>query len=119
MENTGMEYICRQEKESLILEPEDYPGDEWSTILKVFGMEEAERIVISDYKFEAYGRTRIAITDEQWNKAVEHLNTYIVEYASIGWAGQFGLNGILVPLKKRYDKGERTRELYDAMMEVE
>lgn len=58
MENTDMEYICRQEKEPLILEPEDYPGDEWSTILKVFGMEEAERIVISDYKFEAYGRTR-------------------------------------------------------------
>ena len=51
-----MEYICKKAKEQLILEPEDYPGDEWTTILKIFGMEEAERIVISDYKFEAYGK---------------------------------------------------------------
>ena len=60
-----------------------------------------------------------SITDEEWDKAIAHLNMYIVEYASIGWAGQFGLNGVLVPLKKRFDKGERTRELYDAMMNVE
>ena len=53
-----MEYICEKAKERLVLEPEDYPGDEWTTILKIFGMEEAERIVISDYKFEAYGKVR-------------------------------------------------------------
>lgn len=51
-----MKYICEQIEEMLILEPEDYPGDEWATILKIFGMEEAERIVISNYKFEAYGK---------------------------------------------------------------
>lgn len=39
----------------LILEPEDWSEDEWATILKVFGMEEAERIVLSDYTLEAYG----------------------------------------------------------------
>lgn len=114
-----MEYICKNYKEPLILEPEDYTVDEWSTILKILGMDEAERIVISDYKFEAYGVSSISITDEQWNEAIEHLNTYILEYASIGWAGQFGLNGVLAPLKKRYESGERTRELYDAMMRVE
>lgn len=51
-----MEYICEKIKEPLILEPEDYPGDEWTTILKIFGMEEAERIVVSDFKLEAYGK---------------------------------------------------------------
>ena len=114
-----MQYICEQVKEQLILEPEDYPGDELLTILKIFGMEEAERIVISDYKFEAYGKVRVAITAEQWEKAIAHLNTYIVEYASIGWPGQFALHGVLVPLKKRFESGERTRELYDAIMKVE
>ena len=115
-----MQYIYYETaKEPLVLEPEDYPGDEWATILKIFGMEDADRIVISDYKFEAYGKPRVLITDEQWNQAIEHLNTYIIEYASIGWPGQFGLHGVLVPLKKRFEKGERTRELYDAIMAVE
>ena len=43
----------------------------------------------------------------------------IVEYASIGWAGSLGLNGVLVQLKKRYEDGERTQELYDAIMDCE
>lgn len=42
----------------LILEPEDYTEDEWKTILKIFGMEEAERIVVSNYTFEAFGRKK-------------------------------------------------------------
>lgn len=56
-----MEYIQRfysEAWEQLILEPEDYSEDEWKTILKIFGMEEAERIVISDYTFEACGREK-------------------------------------------------------------
>jgi hypothetical protein len=114
-----MEYICEQIEEPLILEPEDYPGDEWSIILKIFGMEEAERIVISNYKFEAYGKCEVIITEEQWGEAIEHLNTYIIEYANIGWAGQAGLYGVLVPLKKRFENGERTRKLYDEIMSVE
>ena len=44
--------------EQLILEPEDYTEDEWKAILKVFGMECAERIVISHYAFEAWGRKK-------------------------------------------------------------
>ena len=47
-----------QDWDQLILEPEDYTEDEWKTILKVFGMEEAERIVISNYRFEAWGRKK-------------------------------------------------------------
>ena len=58
MNHDEMKYICEQVKEPLILDPIDYSDDEWSTILKIFGMEKAERIVISDYKFEAYGKVR-------------------------------------------------------------
>lgn len=114
-----MERICEYPTEMLVLEPEDYTEDEWNTILKIFGMEKADRIVISDYKFEAYGEPRRTITKEEWDKAIEYLNMLIVEYASIGWAGQFGLNGVLVPLKKRYDGGERTSALYDEIMQAE
>lgn len=58
-------------------------------------------------------------TEEEWGKAIEYLNALIVEYASIGWAGRFGLDGVLIPLKKRYDSGERSKALYDAIMECE
>lgn len=66
-----------------------------------------------------YGENNDKITDEQWKEAIHYLNMVIAEYASIGWTGQFGLQGVLIPLKKRFDKGERTRELYDAIMKVE
>ena len=41
--------------EQLVLEPEDWTEDEWKTILKLFGLENAERIMISDYTLKAYG----------------------------------------------------------------
>ena len=56
-----MEYIKKQVTEALILEPEDYAEDEWNTILKIFNMKEADRVVISDYTFEAYG-----VENEVW-----------------------------------------------------
>jgi hypothetical protein len=42
----------------LILEPEDYTEDEWKTICKVFGMKEADRIVVSNYTLEAWGEKK-------------------------------------------------------------
>ena len=60
-----------------------------------------------------------SITDEQWKEAENNLNFYISEYAAIGSSGMFGLYGVLVPLKNRFDKGERTKELYDEMMGLE
>ena len=50
-----MKCIFEKSKEPLILEPEDWSPEEWATIEKIFGMKKAERIVISDYKFEAFG----------------------------------------------------------------
>lgn len=48
-------YSCIKEDEPLILEPDDWSVEEWKTIEKLFGMEEAERIVVSDYTLETYG----------------------------------------------------------------
>ena len=48
-------YLKEEPAEPLILEPEDWSPEEWKTILKLFGMESADRIKISDYAFEAYG----------------------------------------------------------------
>lgn len=39
----------------IVLEPCDWTEDEWKTILKLFGMTEAERITVKDYTLEAYG----------------------------------------------------------------
>lgn len=116
-----MKYIVDDSipKEPLILEQEDWTYEEWSTILKIFGMEVAERIKISDYKFEAWGIAKVVISPEDWKKAKEHLDLYISEYAMLGPTGRFGLMGVLWPLKERYDKGERSLDLYNSMMEVE
>lgn len=53
-----------------------------------------------------------------WENAKNILYMWIAEYADLGWAGQFGLNITLLPLKRRFDAGERTQELYDAIMAV-
>lgn len=54
-----------------------------------------------------------------WERAKTYLNSLIAEYAAIGWAGQFGLNIVLLPLKRRFDGGERTQALYDEIMQCE
>lgn len=53
-----MGYIKNKIIEPLILEPEDWSKEEWSIILKLFGMTEADRIVVSNYTFEAYGKQK-------------------------------------------------------------
>ena len=60
-----------------------------------------------------------SVSEEEWKKAISYLNNLIIEYASIGGPGQFGLHGVFVPLKKRYENGERTKELYNSIMECE
>ena len=56
---------------------------------------------------------------EKWEKAISYLNLLIGMYASLGWQGSFGLNLTLLPLYKRDENGERTDELYDAIMRCE
>ena len=51
-----------------------------------------------------------------WEEAENYLNSLIAAYCSIGWTGQLGLQTVLLPLKKRFDKGERSDELYEEIM---
>lgn len=53
-----------------------------------------------------------------WDKAKAHLELYEKEYRAIGAAGRFDLAMTIMPLKDRLDKGERTKWLYDEIMEV-
>lgn len=54
-----------------------------------------------------------------WEKAEEYLNKMIAEYAAIGSRGLLALQLTLLPLKNRFDSGERTVQLYDEIMECE
>ena len=54
-----------------------------------------------------------------WERAESWLNKLIAEYVALGWAGSFGLRLTLLPLKQRFDAGERTRDLYDTIMQCE
>ena len=54
-----------------------------------------------------------------WERASKYLDEMIEAYRDIGWAGVFGLNLVLLPLKRRLELGERTEELYERIMECE
>ena len=54
-----------------------------------------------------------------WKLAENTLNMWIAEYSGIGPAGQLGLQLVLLPLKRRFDSGERTPELYEEIMKCE
>ena len=41
--------------DQLILEQSDYSEYVWKTLLGIFGLNEAEKIVVSEYKLEAWG----------------------------------------------------------------
>jgi hypothetical protein len=47
---------------------------------------------------------------ENWLKEIEH------RYTEIGSAGYLALNLTIRPIRDRFNKGERTDELYDEIM---
>lgn len=112
-------YIKEQPIEKLILEPEDHTEEEWKFLQKKFGVENATRIVISNYTLEAYLEEPTTIDEDDWIQAGKYLNDTIRIYQSLGTTGSFALAISLYPLKSRYDDGERTKELYDAIMAIE
>lgn len=63
--------------------------------------------------------TENEMTPQDWEQAENYLNSLIAAYAAIGWAGQFGLQMFLLPLKKRLDAGERSANLYADIMKCE
>ena len=65
------------------------------------------------------GGQRMTNKEADWKQAENTLNMWIEEYTNIGASGWFGLQLVLLPLKRRFDSGERTQELYDAIMSCE
>lgn len=54
-----------------------------------------------------------------WEEAEEHLCFIEQMYTEIGSSGYLALNTTIRPLRDRYNKGERTEELYDEIMALE
>lgn len=54
-----------------------------------------------------------------WNEASTYLYEMEKAYKEIGASGEFGLQLTLNPLKLRYEAGERTKELYDDIMNIQ
>lgn len=54
-----MRHICimcgTYSHDQIILEPEDWSPEEWATILKIFGLKEAERIELTEFTVNAFG----------------------------------------------------------------
>jgi len=55
---------------------------------------------------------------EDWSVAENHLEQCEDAYTSIGSSGYFVLVTVVRPLRDRFNKGERTQELYDAILSV-
>ena len=53
-----------------------------------------------------------------WEKAEDYLATCEKAYAEIGSPGYIALTLVIRPLRDRYNKGERTQELYDEIFET-
>ena len=54
----------------------------------------------------------------EWEEAEDYLKSCEEGYASIGTAGTFALTCVIMPLRDRFNAGERSQELYDDIMEV-
>ena len=56
-------------------------------------------------------------SNEEWEKAINYLNMLMADYVALQGPGDFALKAVFIPLKKRLDNGERTRDLYNEIME--
>ena len=54
-----------------------------------------------------------------WTKAEAWLTTVERLYTEIGTAGYLALTYIILPLRDRFNNGERTQELHDTIMSLE
>lgn len=53
-----------------------------------------------------------------WQKAEEHLELCEKIYAATGSSGYIALFVVIRPLRDRFNKGERSHELYDEIMSI-
>lgn len=45
----------------IILEPEDWTESQWAAFLELFDLEEADRIVLSEFKVDIYGTRKTPV----------------------------------------------------------
>lgn len=82
----------------------------------VFTHELANAAIVEQLKEKALPDFKaLCITDEKWEKAKQNIHELIPFYIMAGMAGGFGLL-YLRRLMERYTSGERTIELYEAMI---
>ena len=58
------------------------------------------------------------ITQEEWDEAVKRTQELLKEYQNLGFIGSFG-QAHLLSLLNRYERGERTEDLYESMRNAE
>ena len=58
------------------------------------------------------------MSEIDWVKIEEYLKTCEEMYTEIGISGLFAMQTVITPLRDRFNKGERTGELYDDIFEV-
>lgn len=90
-------------------------SDEYAIVLHT---EETKDLVDKAY-FQMYDWEKGNIPDElNWNEAYQHISDIREAYTKIGISGIFALIDTINPLFIRYSKGERTQELFDAIMSL-
>lgn len=70
-------------------------------------------------KPEIFDATYEPVEMIDWPKAKAYLDMLQAEYEKIGPEGKFGLAITIMPLQDRYERGERTKWLYDEIMEAQ
>jgi hypothetical protein len=53
-----------------------------------------------------------------WTKAEEYLSLCEKAFSEIGSSGMFALSFVIMPLRDRFNKDERTTELYNEIFEI-
>lgn len=117
--NTISKHFVSDETSQLVLEPKDWTNEQYQAFLDIFGFREAERIVLTEFKVDAYAAKPKEITDVEWLFAYDHLNMVISEHLNSGREGLLPLYTKLLPMKRRYDAGIRTKELYEEIVNLE
>lgn len=96
---------------------QDCIGYEFSSTLPVIASGAVQRVNTDVLEIEI----EKLITEKQidWTKAKEYLDEIRKQYTEIGSSGLFALQLTINPLLVRYDKGERTQDLYDNIMSLQ
>ena len=58
------------------------------------------------------------MSELDWDKAESHLKACESAYSEAGTAGMFAMRLTIMPARDRFNKGERTPELYAEIMEI-